>query len=297
MYRNSSARNLRDVPAATTSQGQLLTFRLTTNANAATPPPPPSTREIQLEARDQLALGVDGHCSELSGESSEGLDSYRDDESAATVTGKRKDCDSFVSDIKTINKAAISKLPSSKNNGLFSSASTSNLPNSCSTANAGSAGPRSRAQTDVIVVTRRATRTSRKQQQYYLHGKQQHDVVDDEGRSGLVRSNSGGRQQTRASQIELSSTADHTTAAGGNSRFNSWLIPKSISMYLFGRSDNIDGFGGAATSGMPCHLAARKLHLCPAREVAEELTLMDAEMLRRISPDELKNGAWMKKVA
>ena len=39
----------------------------------------------------------------------------------------------------------------------------------------------------------------------------------------------------------------------------------------------------------------RKLHLCSARELAEQLTLVDAEMLRRISPDELKNGAWMGK--
>ena len=39
-----------------------------------------------------------------------------------------------------------------------------------------------------------------------------------------------------------------------------------------------------------CHL-----HSHPPMDVAEELTLMDAEMLRKISADELRNGAWMDK--
>ena len=38
-----------------------------------------------------------------------------------------------------------------------------------------------------------------------------------------------------------------------------------------------------------------KLHLLPAKEVAEGLTSMDAELLARISPEELHNGAWMKR--
>ena len=33
----------------------------------------------------------------------------------------------------------------------------------------------------------------------------------------------------------------------------------------------------------------------PARQVAEELLLWDAEMLRKIAPLELEGGAWMKK--
>ena len=37
----------------------------------------------------------------------------------------------------------------------------------------------------------------------------------------------------------------------------------------------------------------RPLHTLPPRALAEELTLMDAEMLRRIAPDELRDGAWM----
>ena len=32
-----------------------------------------------------------------------------------------------------------------------------------------------------------------------------------------------------------------------------------------------------------------------AKEVAEELTLMDAELLAKIERKELENGAWMKK--
>ena len=38
-----------------------------------------------------------------------------------------------------------------------------------------------------------------------------------------------------------------------------------------------------------------KLHVAPPREVAGELTLMDAEILRRIDTAELENGAWMDK--
>ena len=39
----------------------------------------------------------------------------------------------------------------------------------------------------------------------------------------------------------------------------------------------------------------RRLCEMPARQVAEELLLWDAEMLRRIAPLELEGGAWMKK--
>ena len=38
-----------------------------------------------------------------------------------------------------------------------------------------------------------------------------------------------------------------------------------------------------------------KLHHYSSREVAEELCLMDGEILRKIDPSELHNGAWMKK--
>ena len=38
-----------------------------------------------------------------------------------------------------------------------------------------------------------------------------------------------------------------------------------------------------------------RLHSHPPMDVAEELTLMDAEMLRKISADEISNGAWMDK--
>ena len=38
-----------------------------------------------------------------------------------------------------------------------------------------------------------------------------------------------------------------------------------------------------------------RLYLLPAREVAEGLTLMDAHLLGRISPDEIRDGAWMKR--
>jgi len=39
----------------------------------------------------------------------------------------------------------------------------------------------------------------------------------------------------------------------------------------------------------------RKLHHLSPRELAEELTLMDAELLRKIQPKELEDGAWMDK--
>ena len=40
-------------------------------------------------------------------------------------------------------------------------------------------------------------------------------------------------------------------------------------------------------------MSDQRLHLFTALEVAEELTLRDAEMLRRITPEEITNGAWM----
>ena len=39
----------------------------------------------------------------------------------------------------------------------------------------------------------------------------------------------------------------------------------------------------------------QKLHHLPPRELAEELTLTDAELLRKIQPRELEDGAWMDK--
>ena len=38
-----------------------------------------------------------------------------------------------------------------------------------------------------------------------------------------------------------------------------------------------------------------KLHQFSPREVADELCLLDAELLRRIATTELEGGAWMKK--
>ena len=40
-------------------------------------------------------------------------------------------------------------------------------------------------------------------------------------------------------------------------------------------------------------MTEQSLHLFSALEVAEELALRDAEMLRRITPEEIRNGAWM----
>ena len=51
--------------------------------------------------------------------------------------------------------------------------------------------------------------------------------------------------------------------------------------------------------GTPVHGSSthgpKKLHLYDSREVAAELSMMDGELLRKIDPDELKHGAWMKK--
>ena len=44
-------------------------------------------------------------------------------------------------------------------------------------------------------------------------------------------------------------------------------------------------------------MAERRLHLFTAAGVAEELALRDAEMLRRITPEEIRNGAWMHEKA
>jgi len=40
--------------------------------------------------------------------------------------------------------------------------------------------------------------------------------------------------------------------------------------------------------------APKKLHSYQPQEVAEELCLMDAELIRKIRPEELGNGGWMK---
>lgn len=42
-------------------------------------------------------------------------------------------------------------------------------------------------------------------------------------------------------------------------------------------------------------LVQKRLYMHSAKEVAEELTLMDAELLAKIERKELENGAWMKK--
>ena len=59
----------------------------------------------------------------------------------------------------------------------------------------------------------------------------------------------------------------------------------------------------SATSAVVSHLISNqkaamdvsRLHAHPPMEIAEELTIMDAEMLRKISSDELRDGAWMDK--
>ena len=39
----------------------------------------------------------------------------------------------------------------------------------------------------------------------------------------------------------------------------------------------------------------KKLHQYPAKDVAMEMTLVDSGLLRKIRPEELADGAWMKK--
>ncbi len=48
---------------------------------------------------------------------------------------------------------------------------------------------------------------------------------------------------------------------------------------------------------LPCDVTAgtSKLHLFPAKKVALELCLLDSQLLQKIRPEELKNGAWTKK--
>ena len=42
-------------------------------------------------------------------------------------------------------------------------------------------------------------------------------------------------------------------------------------------------------------MSKQSLHLFTPVEIAEELTLRDAELLRRIGATEIRNGAWMDK--
>ena len=44
-------------------------------------------------------------------------------------------------------------------------------------------------------------------------------------------------------------------------------------------------------------LVPKKLYLQNAKEVAEELTLIDAELLAKIEHKELENGEWMKRAS
>ncbi len=39
----------------------------------------------------------------------------------------------------------------------------------------------------------------------------------------------------------------------------------------------------------------KRLHQFPAKDVAMEMTLVDSELLRKIRPEELVDGAWIKK--
>ncbi len=55
----------------------------------------------------------------------------------------------------------------------------------------------------------------------------------------------------------------------------------------------VESSGPSSTKAPPP--SPRKLHLLVPKEVALELTLLDAQMLRKIDPQELENGAWMKK--
>lgn len=45
----------------------------------------------------------------------------------------------------------------------------------------------------------------------------------------------------------------------------------------------------------PVVVPDKKLHSYNAKEVADELCLLDSELLRNIKPSELEGGVWMKK--
>lgn len=62
--------------------------------------------------------------------------------------------------------------------------------------------------------------------------------------------------------------------------------PFSSHVHPLADSDETDG---------PSVTLLGKLYAQSAQKIAEELTLMDAELLRRIERKELENGAWMKK--
>ena len=62
--------------------------------------------------------------------------------------------------------------------------------------------------------------------------------------------------------------------------------------------DNLPSPSGSVPS-TPIHASSihlpTRLHLYNSLEVAQELSILDGELLRKIDPEELKNGAWMKK--
>ena len=63
-------------------------------------------------------------------------------------------------------------------------------------------------------------------------------------------------------------------------------------------SSNIDAATNSSTLAdlkPPPSATVDKLYLLPAREVAEGLTKMDAELLAHIMPEEIKDGAWMNR--
>ena len=60
-------------------------------------------------------------------------------------------------------------------------------------------------------------------------------------------------------------------------------------------SDLSSSFSLDSRDHAPRDHTPKKLHQFPPKEVAKELTLMDSELLRNIRPEELKDGAWIKK--
>ena len=102
-------------------------------------------------------------------------------------------------------------------------------------------------------------------------GREREKVREREGKRGRreVRSSHGHRLSHTRTQVPLNFDDDNLPSPSGS-------VPST------------------PTHATSTHLPTR-LHLYNSLEVAQELSILDGELLRKIDPEELRNGAWMKK--
>ena len=116
------------------------------------------------------------------------------------------------------------------------------------------------------------------------------------GRESVLDMPTRNSPRSRRKRAELITSPNHSSAAATRSHVAAGLV-----------SWNDASINSTHSELQPLHLEAlqypspccsptpKKVHQYSSQEVAQTLTLIDAEFLRQIAPEELQNGAWMKK--